>query len=316
MFTVAAFALATIALATTDVPAGMIAQRSVRPAPPSACGGERPPLPASLEYRLRSAVFPGAEGSDVTVHVPRGFDATRRPGMVLYFHGWRSCAASALAASDVPCETGGEPHTAANLAKQVDDAGINALLVVLELRVDMPTGEPGALAMPGGLRAALRELLSERLTPAVGCAIEIDALDRVVVVAHSGGYQAAASALRWGDVAIHEVVLLDALYGARDVFEDWILERPAVSRRFVDLYTCCGGTEAASRDLADSVRLRLGASASFTMVERDGEPESRIFEHPVVFERVPRAHGELPRVYVGAILATAEFAPIRAPRRE
>ena len=189
----------------------------------------------------------------MAVHVPPGFDATRRPGLVVYFHGWQGCVAAALSADDEPCTDAGRAPTRADLASAIDAAGVNALLVAIELRSDMPTGEPGKLAMPGGLRDLLRELFAEHLAEPLGCALDVDALDRVVLVAHSGGYQAAASALALGDVArVTEVDLLDALYGADAVFARWVQAQaprfdPRVSDplRFVDLYTCCGGTSRA-----------------------------------------------------------------------
>jgi hypothetical protein len=302
---------------TGDVAPGVVSRRAVL-ALPTAC---RPVATgASLEVALRAAAFPGAQAPDATVHVPPGFDPTRRPGIVLYFHGWRGCTASSLAAADVPCSPGGPPRSASNLAAQIDDAGVNAILVAVELRIDRPTGEPGSLAMPGGLRALLQELLGERLAPALGCALDVEAIDRVVVMAHSGGYQAAAAALRWGDVPqIREVVLLDALYGARDVFGDWIdgavadRERGGSPRRFVDLYTCCGGTDAASRALAASARSLGAGAALFDDDSGAGDPTPEALAHDLVFARVPRLHDELPRVTTRAVVAAAGFAPIRAP---
>jgi hypothetical protein len=195
------------------------------------------------------------------VHVPPGFDATRRPGVVVYFHGWNGCAEVALGDDDAPCSDGGDPRVASHLAAQLDATRANALLVAVELRADMPTGEPGQLATLGGLRALLRELFDEHLAADLGrpCSLEVDALERVVVVAHSGGYQAAAAVLAMGDVpSITEVVLLDALYGADEVFARWVGDAGFdASRRLVDLYTCCGGTLERSRRLRR--RRRLGA---------------------------------------------------------
>ncbi len=77
--------------------------------------------------------------------------------------------------------------------------------------------------MPDGLRDLLRELFSEHLAYLLGCTLDVEALVRVVVMAHSGGYQAAASALRYGGLpGITEVDLLDAFYGADGIFEDWV----------------------------------------------------------------------------------------------
>ena len=295
-------------------------------APQSACEGAREPLPDVMTFALRASAFPDPADdgvrADVAVHVPPGFDATRRPGLIVYFHGWSGCVEAALSAEDRPCADGGEPRPASALAAQIDDAGVNALLVAIELRVDMPTGEPGRLAMPGGLRDLLRELFAERLAGPLGCALEVDGLDRVVLIAHSGGYQAAASALALGDVPrVTEVDLLDALYGADDLLLRWIrsqagrFDRHASDRlRFVDLYTCCGGTAEASRALGLEARAALAGAGLAAEVQADdavGEPDAAGLAHSVVLQQVPAPHGELPRVYLGELVRAAGFARTR-----
>jgi len=286
--------------------------RSAGPPPTpavTACEGLRPPLPQSLLYELRAGAFPGSGRPDVAVHVPPGFDATRRPGVVVYFRGWNGCVQVALGDDDLPCSEDGEVRAASHLAAQLDAARVNALLVAVELRADQPTGEPGQMATLGGLRALLHELFAEHLSAALGedCALDVDALDRVVVVAHSGGYQAAAAVLAMGDVpSITEVVLLDALYGADEVFARWLRD-PGFDapRRFVDLYTCCGGTLEHSRTLA-----ALAHDAGRPILDDDSDSElSDTLERPLVFKRVPRAHAELPDAYFRPVVAAAGFAP-------
>jgi hypothetical protein len=314
------------ALLSIDAPVGA---RSTKPAagPPrdlSACEGGRADLPRALFYDLRGGAFPGLGHPDVAVHVPARFDATRSPGLVVYLHGWNGCVAAALSADDSACADGGLPRPGADLASQVDDAGVNALLVAIEVRVDMPSGEPGQLAMPGGLRDLLRELFSDHLAGALGCALTVDALDRAVVIAHSGGYQAAASVLSLGDVPrITEVDLLDALYGADDVFADWIKARsarfdPRVEGgvRFVDLYTCCGGTVAGSRALARIAGDTLAAArlgGAFYDDDGDRDVDTDALAHSIVFKRVPREHAAMPGAYVRPLLEAAGFARIAAP---
>ncbi len=288
---------------------------------PSACEGARGTLPEALFYRLRTGAFSGFEHPDVAVHVPPGFDATRRPGLVLYFHGWQGCVAAALASNDAPCSEDGGPRPASDLASQIDGARVNALLVAVEVRVDMATGEPGRLAMPGGLRDLLRELFDEHLVEPIGCTLEVDALDRVVIVAHSGGYQAAASALALGDVPrVTEVDLLDALYGADDIFLRWIQSQvgrygPNVADglRFVDLYTCCGGTADASVALARAAREALageGLASALGQDDGDGDLEPDALTRAVVFKRVPGPHSDLPRLYLRELVQASGFAHI------
>jgi hypothetical protein len=278
-----------------------------------ACQGERAPLPDVLYAELRAGAFPGSPRPDVAVHVPRGFDATRRPGVVVYFHGWWTCIESALSTVDVPCTDGGEARTAADLTTAMDEARVNAILVAVELRPDMPTGEPGRLAMPGGLRDLLRELFAGPLGAALGCALDVDALDRAILVAHSGGYQAAAAALDLGDVPrVTEVDLLDALYGGDDSFLRWLSSeaarfdaRTSGSLRFVDLYTCCGGTADRSRAMAERSRdvlARAGLSRAFS--------DAGLTDGAVVFKEVTEPHGDLPRTYLRDLVLAAGFAPL------
>ncbi len=230
----------------------------------TACEGNRPPLPDVLAFQLRSGAFPGSGHPDAAVHVPPGFDATRRPGVLLYFHGWNGCVAASLADEDWPCTEEGEtPDLPPLLRRRSMRSG--------STRCSSPsncgwtcrrTGDPGQLAMPDGLRDLLRELFSEHLADPLGCTLDVEALDRVVVMAHSGGYQAAASALRYGGLPrITEVDLLDAFYGADDIFEDWVgraVDRDDPRLRFVDLYTGAGGTVDRSRALAALAHARAG----------------------------------------------------------
>ena len=297
-------ALASGVILAVDSPATLNRDRT-GPAPSAgtACDGARPALPHALFFELRSGAFPGTGHPDAAVHVPLGFDATERPGLVLYLHGWRGCAAAAFSSDDGACDDAGAAGV--DLASQVDDAGVNALFIALETRFFAPSGEPGQLAMPGGGRALIRELLSERLAGPIGCPIPLDAIDRIAIVAHSGGYQGAAGLLTLGDLPhVSEVVLLDALYGADDVFAGWIDDRsrlfdPGASDalRFVDLYTCCGGTADGSRTLARRARDALTRAAMPDAVfDDDAETDlvPAMLEHPVVFKRVPLAHSALP----------------------
>jgi hypothetical protein len=277
-----------------------------------------------LVYHLREGAFPGSDRPDVAVHVPLGFDATLRPGLVLYFHGWQGCVEAAFSATDVACGDDSTRRPAADLVDQVDASRVNALLVAVEMRPGAPTGEPGKMAMPGGARALLRELFAEKIGAPLGCVLEPDALDRIVIMAHSGGYQAAAGVLEAGDLPrVTEVGLLDALYGGQNIFARWIANdalrfdsRISDKLRFVDLYTCCGGTQESSRSMVGRVMDILGPVGLADGVrddESDSDLDERDLTAPALFKRVRRSHADLPRAYVRALLESAGFARISAP---
>jgi hypothetical protein len=322
-FAAALVALALGAVLSIDAPATRHerAPTETLAAARTACEGERPALPRALYFELRSGAFPASGHPDVAVHVPPGFDATRRPGLILYLHGWRGCAAAAFSSDEGACGDAGTPG--ADLASQVDGAGVNALFVAVETRFGLPTGEPGQLAMPGGGRDLIRELLSDHLADALGCDLPVDAIDRVAIVAHSGGYQAAAGLLALGDLPhVASVVLLDALYGGDDIFARWIQDRaprfdPRAEdgARFVDLYTCCGGTADGSRQLARRAREFFARAAMPNAVfedDSDEEPGAAMLQRPLVFKRVPLAHSALPAAYVRAVVESGGFARIPA----
>jgi len=266
---------------------------------------------------LRSRPFPDADGPAVAVHLPPGFHAGRGPGVILYFHGWNGCVRVALGAEDAPCVEDGPDRTASSLAAQLDESGVNAMLVAVELRPDVASGDPGRLAEPARVRALLRELFVEHLALPLGRTLDVDALGPTVVVAHSGGYQAAAATLALGGVRVDDVVLLDALYGADDVFDSAV--RGGV--RLLDLYTCCGGTDGHSRALAAALagpgpagaaaRAGTGGAGDRSAVIDDGDAEldPTTLTHTVFFKRVPAAHALLPKLYARAIFRVLGSGP-------
>src|SRR5579859_5570593 len=188
-----------------------------------------------LLYELAAGAFPDAGTPSVAVHVPPGFDPGSRPGVIAFFHGFDNCVANVVGAIDGPCVDGGAARVAMHLVEQLDAARVNAILVAIELDADQATGDPGQLATSGDFRALLHELFTQHLDAVLGCPLDVDGLDRVVVSSHSGGYWATASVLAQGMVAqITEVDLLDSLYGEQPTFDGWMqssLARVGPARR-------------------------------------------------------------------------------------
>jgi hypothetical protein len=272
--------------------------------PPRWPEAELSPEPHTWLLDLRSRAFEDAEGPAAAVHVPPEFDAGRGPGVILYFHGWSGCVEVSLGDDDAPCVDGGPDRPASSLSKQLDASGVNAMLVAIELRRDAASGDPGKLAEPGRVRALLREIFEEHLTLPLGRTLDVDSLGPTMVVAHSGGYQAAAATLAVGGVRVDDVVLLDALYGADDVFGSAV--RGGV--RLLDLYTCCGGTDGHSRALAAALALTHRASA-IAIDDGEGDLDPTTLTHTVFFKRVPAPHALLPQLYARVIFSVLGSGP-------
>ena len=190
------------------------------------------------------APFPavGAYGEPtVIVFIPR-YHRVARDGSVsavVHFHGHNTTAERSMAAHQI--------------REQLFESKQNAILVVPQLRVMAPDSSAGTLETPCGfarmLADVLRTLDAAAVRNAAGPSLPppTSALGRVCVSAHSGGYHAAACALRWGGVAVHETYLFDALYAEVDAFRDWVIAghgKSMAARHKLISYFTAGRTEA------------------------------------------------------------------------
>ncbi len=209
---------------------------------------------AVLELDHAPFPAPGAGYRDATVfafiphHFRLGRDGT--VSTVVHYHGHNTTAERAIAAHQ--------------LREQLYDSKQNAILIVPQLAVLAPDSSCGKLENPGGfsrmIEDTLRTLDAHEVRAQAGrAAIAPDvSVGRVCVSAHSGGFHAAASALKVGGAPVQEVYLFDALYADVDAFRDWVISgrgKPMGSRHKLVSYFTAGTTEANTRALfADLAR--------------------------------------------------------------
>lgn len=275
-----------------------------------------------LTFELAHGAFPGSGHPDVAVHIPPGYDACARQGAVLYIHGHNNCVTNAIGDAPSACTPGGPARAAHHLITQLDDAHVNALLIAIEVRFDVASGDPGALANTNGLRDLLNELFDAHLSPLLGQPTRLDDLERVVLASHSGGYIAVARALERGGLTnLREVQLYDSLYGEVAAYQHFTIDQITrfdpmsdAALRFNIVFTDGGGTATLSRN--------LGAQLS-TGVVSVMHPEwllfdtttatltSDAFAHPLIVKRSMLSHDDVVRYYFGRMVAASGFAPIR-----
>ena len=165
------------------------------------------------------------DDSRVLLHLPKGFNP-RRPGLlIVYFHGH-----GATLERDVLKRQ--------QVAAQVTQSGINAVLVAPQFALDAADSSAGKFWEPGTFVWFLEEA-AQQLAALYGDAKSVRAFARmpVVFVAYSGGYLPAAYALQGGGAAqrLRAVLLLDALYGDIDKFSSWLTRDRSVI--FVSAHT-------------------------------------------------------------------------------
>jgi hypothetical protein len=203
---------------------------------------------AMLELEHAPFPAPGYAYRDPSVlaFVPRHF----RPGrdgevqLIVHFHGHNSSVERATMAHQ--------------LREQLFDSKQNAVLLVPEIAVLAPDSAAGKLESPGGfarmVEDALRTLQAREVRAALGsAALPAGASPgRVCVSAHSGGYHAAACALKVGGLPVRETYLFDALYADVEVFRDWVVAgrgKPMSARHKLVSYFTAGTTENNTRKL-------------------------------------------------------------------
>ena len=140
-------------------------------------------VPSSLPALTRILT---QDGRRVLMHLPAG--RTPQTRVVLYLHG------NGARIDDLQ-------HT---IVPALDAADHPPILVVPQLAAD---GSPGTLGQVG----------------AVAHLLEGSGAKELDVLAHSGGYRAAAAAVEHGGLPVRSVGLLDALYGELDTFERFAL---------------------------------------------------------------------------------------------
>jgi len=157
--------------------------------------------------------------------IPRGFDIRRPAVIVVFFHG-----NLATLTRDV--------RNRQQVPRQVEQSGLNAVLVAPQFAVDALDSSSGRFWEPGVFAKFLDEA-TERLAKLHGDARARAVFERapVVIVGYSGGYNPAAFALAVGGASqrIRGVVLLDGLFAEFDKFADWLAKRPPAF--FVSAYS-------------------------------------------------------------------------------
>jgi len=259
--------------------AALASSRARADAPP---GGTPPPAPVpssrvarivsdvrgvTVTLELAHAPFPasGAGYADPTVlvfiphHHRVGRDAT--VSTVAHFHGHNTTAERSIVAHQ--------------LREQLFESKQNAILVVPQLAVMAADSSVGKLEAQGGFARMLADTLRTLDVAAVRSAAGPAALHpaseigRVCVSAHSGGYHAAACALRSGGITVHEAYLFDALYADVDVFRDWVIAghgKPMAARHKLVSYFTAGRTEANTHALFSELE-RSGVVCAHEQVE-------------------------------------------------
>ena len=270
-------------------------------------------MPTFVYSGLAHAAFPDSGHADALVHVPRIFDP-QRFGLLIYLHGFDNCIENVAAPAPGIHDP---PHPTADLIAQLEDSEKNVLLFLPETKYHEQSRDPGALGEPGGLARLLSEVLDKLVQdcPALASLAHdgLTHIHRTLLCAHSGAYRAAIRMVQHGGLDVHELCLLDSLYKDVDEYEALLTQRVAqqaqgIAQRYVNLYRA-GGTAAHSVAQGELLRRLIEQHGlppdSLAFDDQESEPSEADLVHPWVVKRVPTAHSDFGRTYIGRLLRTS-----------
>ena len=212
--------------------------------------------------------------STVAVFIPKGFKLGARLDVVVHFHGWNNHVEKALTRYQLP--------------EQLAASGRNLVLVVPQGPRDASDSGGGRLEDPGAFARFMQEVLR-----VVGASTNVHRQDltlgRIILSAHSGGYQVVSSILDHGGLTDHieEVWLYDALYAQTDRFLAWL---DASHGRLLSLYTEHGGTKGENEQFLARLKARGTEAES---AREAGVQLEELRRHPVWFLFTDLAHDDV-----------------------
>ncbi len=235
---------------------------------------------------------------NVWAHVPAAFDVKQPLHVALVFHGFSNCLESFVADVGRPCKPNDPPRTAYALAAQIEQSGSSAIVLVPQLAYDEQHGEPGVLDNAPAL---------EKLTQKVLDALGIDKpIERVTMIALSGGYQALYATMgAFGD-KLRSVFLLDAYYAEHGPVDAWfnkyIESFETRTRRLGVIYSNLDGPRVSSQGFA------ARAASLFKGTVHNAEPHDVTVDeltNPVCFAYSKSEHDDIPKTDIGKALAAS-----------
>ncbi len=159
--------------------------------------------------------------STIGIFIPAGYRPAACVNFIVHFHGWSNDVAHVL--------------DRYRLREQVQASGVQAILVVPQGPKDAPDSDDGRLQHePGAFADLLREIAAFLKSQGK---VQTTQIGRIIISAHSGGYQGASSVLQLGGPSnrVTDVFLFDAGYGALDGFANW--NASDGGHRLVSLFT-------------------------------------------------------------------------------
>ena len=275
-------------------------------APPRVAATHRVPARVLMLRLDRGESVPG-DRPNTWVHLPAG-GVGGDLKLTFVFHGFKNCIESYTSSGALCSKRDPEMRPGYAVAEQLEREGSTSIVVVPETSFDVDDAEAPALQEHGAFRAYVEELLGA-LDEETGGKTLAD-VNRLALVASSGGYQALEPILADSEAMVTDVLLLDAgyMYPNSTVgrFLGVVLAELAsgeATHRLGILYTPSGGALPTSFALREIARRAAGDRGSFAHYRED--PPIDALRAPLYVHRVDEDHDVVVRRNLGRVIAAA-----------
>lgn len=214
--------------------------------------------------------------------------------LVIFLHGYSGCVNVLARSGRARCTPTSPVEHGWGLAAAHDRANQNTLLLMPQLAYRQRNGDPGAFRRDGFARDFVREAFRAARAQLGGAGL--DRVRRIILVAHSGGFDAATAILDHGRLGprVKRVVLFDALYGGTSTFLEWV--QGATDRSLVSIYN-------AGRPAEQSHMLITGARrTSMRVIEEPASLRRSIRRYNVTAFHTRVAHADIPARFFRDVL--------------
>ena len=209
----------------------------------------------------------------VILVVPEKYSERNHPDLIFWFHGWRNTIDSSLIQF--------------HLADQLISSQRNAILVLAETASNAPDSYGGKLEQPNEFKFLVQDIMDELQKKKI--VSPLGKLNHIVLAGHSGAFRVIAHILQSGGLNIQEVYLMDALYGEKEKFEQWISAN--AKNRFIHWYTHKGG----GTDEESTLMMSQLKSANILFLStKDSELNHELLKsNRIIFVESPKDHNEI-----------------------
>jgi hypothetical protein len=209
------------------------------------------------------------DDSSVVLVVPPGLRAGKTVDLVVWFHGWHNNIDTALRFY--------------GLADQFAASGRNAVLVLPEAAKNAADSYGGKMRQQGMFKLLVADVIGELKRNGI---VPKDAVaGHIVLAGHSGAYVVISDILDYGQQAVDEVFLFDALYGYVNTFTRWAGDG---GHHFVHWFTNTGyGPDR----MSDTMMLRLRQTRiPYGLCEESAVNGAVLKDNRILFIHSPREH--------------------------